>query len=385
MQILFISSWYPTESNPFYGVFVKEHSHAIHSTGNNIIVIALVIHRGKCIWQKKIVDFVDEGGVRTILIEINTKFRNIVYHAFPLQYLLIKSIYKKLLDERFEPDIIHSNVIFPSGIIGYFLSKYAKKKHIITEHWSRIKYFSCQPILSYWGRKAYNQADKILPVSVFLQNVISKSFNLASPRKFEVIGNVVDSTLFNYKAKHRENNLIRLCAIASWNTSKVPAKQPELLFKAISEIQKKNSCKVVLTMVGGGDKIETLKQLSCQLGINTNFTGYLPKEKIAKILHNSDYLVHPTLVETFGIVVVESLLTGTPVICSNVGALPELINKENGFLCKNTVEDWVQTLEKGMNTLFDGKMVTNSVKGKFDKEIIGKKIANIYENVMIDK
>ncbi len=381
MNILFLSSWYPTKKKPNSGIFVKEHAHAIHSVGNEVIVLALVVHHDSCLWKKEISDFIDEEGVRTVLVEVNTKFRDVIYHAFHLQYVILKRAYNKILRKSFDPDFIHSNVIFPAGVIGYFFSKYLNKKHIITEHWTRVKYFSTQFPLSYWGKKAYRNAVKILPVSRFLKKMIADSFDITNNNKFEIIGNIIDSDLFQYKPKQREEGVLRLCSIASWNKMKVPAKQPELLIKAISELQRNIPEKIQLTMVGGGDKIEDLKKMAADLHVNTVFTGFLEKKEIAKILQASDYFVHPTLIETFGVVIVEALLTGTPVICSNVAALPELISKENGILCENTVEDWTKALERACQAPFDGKAISDSIKHKFDQETIGKAITKVYDDL----
>src|ERR1035437_9997142 len=177
MKILFIASWYPTKKNPNFGIFIKEHAHAIQTSENEIIVLALVVHRSKELCSKTISDNFDENGVRTVLIEINTRFRDIVYHAVPLQYQLFKSAFKKYIQPGFTPEIIHSNVIFPAGIIGNWLAKYLKKPHIITEHWTRVRNFSQKPVLSHWGKLAYQNSNRILPVSEFLKNEIAESLD----------------------------------------------------------------------------------------------------------------------------------------------------------------------------------------------------------------
>ena len=59
-----------------------------------------------------------------------------------------------------------------------------------------------------------------------------------------------------------------------------------------------------------------------------NYTGNISKEKIVEILHDSDFFVHASYIETFSLVIAEALSTGTPVIASNVGAIPEFVNKK---------------------------------------------------------
>ena len=385
MNILFLSSWYPTNSNPNFGIFVKEHAHAIQTTENNIVVLAIVIHRSKKICSIITSDSLDNCGVRTILIEVNTCFRDIFYHAVPLQYFFVRKVYKKQIRSSFIPDIIHSNVIFPAGIIGHWLAKYLKKPHIITEHWTRVRNFAQIPILSYWGKKAYQHAARILPVSKFLQLEIMNSFSIENENKFKIIGNVVDSDTFSYKEKESNPKELKLCAIATWAHLKHPAKQPELLINALSLLQTEINQSISLTMVGGGDKVDELKELCRTKAVKAEFTGYLDKSEIVKKLQDSDFFVHATTIETFGVVVAEALLTGTPVICSNVSALTELISESNGELCENTVEDWVRGLKKKINTNYDKKQIALDIKQKYEKVTIGKSINSVYQDVFLNK
>jgi len=382
MNILFLSSWYPTKTNPNFGVFVKEHAHAIKTTGNEIIVLAIVIHRSKKIYSVTLSDNIDQAGVRTVLIELNTCFRDILYHAVPLQYCLIKSVFKKKILPDFNPDIVHSNVVFPAGIIGHWLSKSLKKPHVITEHWTRIHHFMQTPVISYWGKKAYEGATRILPVSFYLQQEIEPYLPGNHSDKFRIIGNVIDSDIFIYNEKQQLKTELKLCSIATWTYLKDPAKQPELLIQALSALQKEINQTILLTMIGGGDKVPELKKLCLAKSIKADFTGYLEKPEIANKLQDSDFFVHPTKVETFGVVVVEALLTGTPVVCSNVSALAELITPSNGILCENNVEDWVRGLKQAINSEFDRKQIAIDVKNKYDKKNIGIAINTVYQELI---
>jgi len=58
------------------------------------------------------------------------------------------------------------------------------------------------------------------------------------------------------------------------------------------------------------------------------YCGKLPKDKIAGILQDSDYFVHPSEFETFSVVTAEALMTGTPAIVANNTALPELVTRK---------------------------------------------------------
>lgn len=381
MRVLFISSWYPTKSNPNFGIFVKEHAHAIKTAGNEIAVLAIVVIRNKeKYYSKLITDFVDENGIRTVSIEINTRFRDFFYHLLPLQYFLAKKVFLKIIQPEFNPDIVHSNVIFPGGIIGDWLSRTIKKPHVITEHWSRLNDFMKKPVLSYLARKAYLNAKCIMPVSEFLKNNIMQVLATTKPIQYQVIGNVIASDTFFYKKKIHFSDTLKFCAVALWVRKKVPDKKPELFIEALSELQKEIKQPISLTMIGGGNKVNKLSRLCREKGINAEFLGYQNKKVIARGLQESDFFVHASRIETFGVVVAEALLCGTPVICSNVGALPELINKSNGVLCENTVEGWVEGLKEAISTSYNHAEISEHMKQKFSLEEIGKQFSSVYTN-----
>lgn len=381
MKILFISSWYPTKNNPNFGIFVKEHAHSIKLSGHDIVVVALILNKTNHPFQIKHSEFNDNHGVRTFILEINSALKDWIYYNEYLQYLLVKKTVDRLIHSGFKPDIIHSNVVYPTGIFGSRLSKKWRIPHIITEHWSRVENAIKLPFLSTKIISAYMNSNRILPVSCFLKNKISALIPKLENSKFDTIGNVVDSQLFFYKEKKIQPECLKFCAIATWANKRVPDKLPELFIEALSEFQKKTKSSISLTMIGGGDKLGELKQLCEIKNLKTDFTGYLTKTEIVEYLQNSDFFIHASTIETFGIVTAEALMCGTPVICSDTGALPELINDTNGILCENNAENWITGLEKLTTRKFNHLLISEEINKKFDMRSIGNKISSVYDSV----
>ena len=381
MKILFLASWYPTERNPNFGIFIKEHAHAIHAAGNEIIVLALVISKDKHFLKYTEKDVIDENGVRTILLEIKSRYSDYLNHIFLLQNYLIRKIYNKKIKNNFQPEIIHSNVVFPAGILGCKLSNVLKRPHVITEHWSRINGLLQKPYFGKIAIKTYQRADAILPVSEFLKMNIHGLIPTLNSVKIIPVPNVIDTNTFCYSTKELSNEVIRFCAVATWANKKIPDKMPELFIEALGKIQSENSRKIQLTMIGGGDKIPKLKELCLINQIDATFTGYLCKTEISKHLQAAHFFVHASTIETFGVVVAEALMCGTPVICSNVGALPELINNNNGVLCENNPESWFDAISLAINKNFDLKSISNGILNNFSPIAVGAKITEVYNSL----
>jgi glycosyltransferase involved in cell wall biosynthesis len=177
--------------------------------------------------------------------------------------------------------------------------------------------------------------------------------------------------------KNNESNEIRFCATATWMHKKTPDKKPELFIEALAQVQSTERKKIVLTMIGGGDKVDELKKLCKEKAVNAEFTGYIEKTEIAKKLQKADFFLHASTIETFGIVAAEALMCGTPVICSNVGALPEIINEANGMLCENTVESWVDGINMAISTSYNNELISKQISQRFGLFEIGQSIHSV--------
>lgn len=380
MNVLFLTAWYPTAENQGYGVFIKEHAKAIQSASNELVVLAVLSLYSKSFFEIRVNDFQDESGIRTVEILIHSRFRDAIYHLIPFQNRIAFHYYKKLISKDFVPEIIHSNVIFPAGTTGRYFQKKLHLPHVITEHWSKIESALSKFYLSRSIQKSFQEADAVLPVSNYLKSNILKLLPGLQSQKFHVVPNVIDSETYFYKPKLHSNETVKFCAVATWATKKIPDKMPELFMEALNIVQKSIHQKIVLTMVGSGDRVKELRKM--QLNYPVEFVGYRSKSEIADILHQSDFMLHASAMETFGIVVAEALMTGTPVVCSNVGALPELVDETNGILCENTLNDWVLGIEKALNAEFNHKKISEAVAHKFSYHSIGEQINEVYQQIV---
>jgi len=372
MKVLFISSWYPNSTNPLKGIFVKKHAQAIHSAGIEIEVLALSVSYSKKLFEKKINSFEDGDGIKTHIIELNSRFYKLIYIDLFLQFFFLKNYYYKKIKDDFKPDLIHSNVLFPAGILGYRLSKKEKLQHVITEHWSKVDKFMSKSLYASKGKKAYNHAKKVTVVSNYLKKSIAKYFNDES--KIEIVPNVVNTDLFFYRKKSPVPGVLIFTCVAHWSNPK----RPDLIFNSLENLSKKINKNIILNVVGEGNLLNELKKLNWNYKIN--YHGNKNAQDLSGLLQSSDYFLHASDIETFSIVIAEALSTGTPVLASNAGAIPELINGQNGFVCNNTLEEWTEGLMKLINKNdFEGKLISEQMK-KFNSESIGNQFKILYRS-----
>ncbi len=86
-------------------------------------------------------------------------------------------------------------------------------------------------------------------------------------------------------------------------------------------------------IIGDGPERQYLEHLAVRLGCRdaVRFWGSLPRQEVLARLADIDVLVHPSLHESFGYVVIEAMAAGTPVICLDTGGPACLVTKETGF------------------------------------------------------
>ena len=145
-----------------------------------------------------------------------------------------------------------------------------------------------------------------------------------------------------------------------------------------------------LIIAGKGGMLEELKNQADSMGISNKvyFTGYLNSKQIQKMYKCADVAVFPSTYEPFGIVALESMLSGVPTVVSDVGGLDEIIEhgvngmKSYAGNC-NSIADSVLTL------LYDHKLclnisknAKNKVKEQFNWNKIAQETHFIYEKAI---
>jgi glycosyltransferase involved in cell wall biosynthesis len=142
-----------------------------------------------------------------------------------------------------------------------------------------------------------------------------------------------------------------------------------------------------LDLVGDGPEREKYEEMvkSFSLRDFVQFHGVKPKEYIAELMRKSFFFVLPSFSENLPCVLIEAMASGLPCVATNVGGIPELVNKERGIL----VEPGNSTaLAEAIDYMLDHYKDYNSfeisdyAKNNFSYEAVGKKISAVYEDLL---
>jgi len=135
-----------------------------------------------------------------------------------------------------------------------------------------------------------------------------------------------------------------------------------------------------------GEACDVLKSINMA---NVTFLGEVSNEQRNKLMSKAKALIFPTggflvksnWMEVFGLVQLEALVSGTPVISSDNGACPEIIeNGKNGFVCRN-YEEMKGVIEENLVEDISPKTCRRIVEERFSSEIMARNYLTLYEKL----
>jgi glycosyltransferase involved in cell wall biosynthesis len=373
-QVLIISFWNPTPDNPQKGLFIQDQAAAVCRLSNNIIFLQVNILSNNRLFLKKTVEESAFFSCKRITINLSSRLWKFLYVNPWWSARIIFRIIKRRGDE-INPFIIHSNVIYPCGIAAYLIAKRMGARLIISEHWSKAEKLLKNPFYKRIALKAYRRCYAIICVSEFLSLKITRVTGHQNP---VVIPNIINTGLFSYLPKPPSGKAsLNFMCVGSWR----PPKRLDLIFGALNSYALETSRQILLRVVGKGLQVDMLKNLKTPENLHIEWFDYLEKPEIASLLHTTHIFVHASNIETFSLVTAEALSTGTPVLVSDTGALPELVSENNGILVENNPGSWLRGIREIVARQFDYETIAFQNQNKYSPDNVGNSILSIYNKV----
>jgi len=369
-HILVLPINYPSDVNPIAGTFFKEQVKAIASAGYKVGVLsfnALPLKKwSQC--HSKIENskgiIIDQTCFPSLpkLISVNHKIRT---------YFVKKKI-KRYINKNGHPDLIHVHV-HSSAEAAIWAKQRFGIPYVITEHYS---HFANNQLNSYqlkFAKRAFQFANERLCVSQSLGNTLTELFQLS----FKCIPNILDP---RFKL---DNKLISSTPYLLSVGSLSKVKNHQLLLKAFSRISQERP-ELNLIIAGEGPLKKDLISLSHELGISkrVKFVGNKTKSELTKLMSGAIRFCLPSNYETFGVVLIESMACGTPVIATNVGGIPEIVDSsELGILCKSDFKSFSDAILKSLDISYDNNKIAETTINKYGKVSFLEKITAVYSGL----
>jgi glycosyltransferase involved in cell wall biosynthesis len=394
MRILLLPSWWPSRIHPFSGIFFKEQIERLaqlHPEHQFIVLYwghpELELRPGQFIQTLKNL-FSFSSLPTPPQARPNLSFLRFPILTLPrkmfgvsLQTFFIKRILnKKFKAEKF--DLVHALVGHPAGIIAKAISEKLNIPYIITEVMSPFPFPQLRtPNRSIWKplSDAYSSAfANIADGKIKLETMKSEGFhnsryipNFINEEKFQIDENAG-------RIKPGKFNFFTLAGF-------VNQKGLDVLLNAIALLENRDDYHFIIG--GGGPLASYLKKMAHDLGIDhlIEWHHYIDRDRALYYYQRTDAFVLPSRNESFGIVYVESLFCGTPIVATRCGGPEEFVNSDNGLLCDiDDVSGLAEIMTKMRSTRnqYQSEKIRNWAYENYSSKVVCAKVIECYQQTI---
>ncbi len=248
--------------------------------------------------------------------------------------------------------------------------------------------------LRIFEERMLERSNRIIAVSDFTRRELLQYYKVKE-NKIRVIHNGVDVEKFqpaHDKRKAKEALGFNPNDIAVLSVGRLYARKGLFtLIESMPLVAKKfKNVKFIIAGKGLSNEFKKLVSYATKLGVKDNivFTGYFPDKKLPQLYQAADIFAFSTFYENLPFAVLEALSTGLPVVTTNVGGIPEMIESgRNGFLvqpsnARELADRVLYYLEHPSAASEMAFLARKTILERFDWRLIVKKVLKVYDEVL---
>ena len=379
MKILLITRGIPSPKAPQWGCFEKDQADALAAYGHDVVCISVDM-RTRLYWRKigithKKIDGIDYYN--SFLLP--DKFASILGNRIRLwnRRFQLCRLYRFVEKKHGKPDVMYAHYYY-CIYNGAILKSCNKIPLVGIEHASVLINEVIEAKVESTIKYGYNSADALIAVGKQLQATIRERFNVNAC----VIPNILGKEFLENKriSESKKTNKVIFISIGTL----IPRKGFDSLITAFSQLSA-SGYQWELKIVGSGpDNLQ--RQISISgLGNKIFLLGKKSKNEIVDLLRGSDVFVLASKSETFGVVVIEAMSMGLPVIATKCGGPEDFVGENQGLLVP--VGD-VEKLRQAIMYMcvnahkYDRKAISAECKERFGGNCVAKQLTDVFTKVV---
>jgi glycosyltransferase involved in cell wall biosynthesis len=382
MHILHLPSWYSTSDKPWRGMFVRDQALALSAAGVQVGV-AFVERRSLSRFNGLNLtashfqtEVQDEDDVPTIRMKGWSTFAQTVTGSL-LWSRLMRRLVESYAVVYGVPDLIHGHAALWGGYAAMLASRALQCPFVVTEHSSFVLTAELSPAQRQHAADIYRNASAVIAVSRNLKESVDA---IAGTPVAEVVPNTVDCDYFTIPPPRQKGapfTFLAVCDLVSY-------KRVDLLIRAFARLNVRNP-NTRLVIAGAGKDGRRLRALGRALvpQARIEFTGALPRWQVRQWMRQAGALVLCSDHETFGVVLIEAMATGIPVIATRSGGPEDIVMPDTGILVDCDDSD---ALLRGMTEIlrgrFDPTAIRENVRRRFGYPVIANRLHAVYERLL---
>ncbi len=387
-RILVIPSWYPPDG----GYFFKEHSESIAGLGYSVDVLVnrvLGIRKLMQVGLSALKPFSvkEENGlrvIRSVYLKIpGSEKRNIKGWSRQLvkQYARYQKNYGK-------PDLILVHSVTWAGYAASLIKERYNIPYLVVEHRSFFVWSTpearkmVRPYYLPFFEEAYRNCHTLVPVSESLMRGIRELMPWVE-EKVTVLPNMIREDMFLPPEQPRKSDPF----VFIWAGRFEHVKGIDLLLEATHLLKQKINSTFRIRLAGKGSLRSELELQSERLGLTgeVEFLGRISREEMQQEMQGANCFVLPTRYEAFGVVLIEAMASGLPVIATRSGGPDTIITKENGLLID---PDDVNQLAEAMEQIimnyddYQGENIRARTIGQYGQTAVMKQYDKLFKRIL---
>ena len=224
-------------------------------------------------------------------------------------------------------DVVHAHdwMTYPAGIAVALLRQKPLTVHVHSTEFDRSGMHVNQQIYDI-ERRGMHEAAMVIAVSKLTRHVINSRYGVA-PEKVQVVYNAIDADPSPGGHLGPPPGIERHGRNVLFLGRMTMQKGPEYFLAAARRVLEVMG-DVRFVMAGSGDRMGRTMDLAAELGLRERviFTGFLRGAEVDRVFRTADLFVMPSVSEPFGLVALEAISHGVPVIVSNQSGVAEILD-----------------------------------------------------------
>jgi glycosyltransferase involved in cell wall biosynthesis len=381
MKVLWLASWFPNRTHDSTGDFIERQARALSPLLDELVIIFVCKDENLTAGEIDIV--VEKNDAYTCYFGYygGTKAGGIWQrYKSQLQYLrLQKELYNRAYPGTQKPDLVHVHVAMRAGMMALHLLQKKGIPYLVSEHWSGYFKQSLHHLYNsgFWYRWCNKLVLKkcrlLIPVSQHLGRQITTHF---AKLPYQVVPNVVDTRLFHYTAVTQAGFTFLHPSYLDYS------KNVEGMLQAAAILQNEQVTFKIRFVGAIPARHIALAQALGVLQQTVFFEDKIAYNQVAKLMQQCNALLMFSRYENLPCIILESLCSGRPVVCSRVGGIPEVVNQQNGIMvAPGDIPALAAAMKKMILGEFetDAKQFAADAAANYSYPCVAQKLRAIYE------
>jgi glycosyltransferase involved in cell wall biosynthesis len=395
LRIIVVPSWFPSPQTPLAGIFFAEQTELLAKHAPSVEVHVFAVPR-----RNFEIPFRRPGAALRVLLgwwratkhSVRAAMPNYLVHTFETiawsdrvahggllqEARRMAGVARAIERERGPIDLVHAHVSHPAGFVAAELARLLGVPLVVSEHMSPFPFDDMRsadgtPFPDVLSPLRY--AARVTAVS----RAHARSIEQFVHRPIEVLPNFIDETRFA-PSERKPEVPFRLLSVGHL----VPQKGFDVLLRALAICLARGE-RLHLSIVGQGHARESLRALAREVGVEgaVTWVGAPDRAEMPAIYRAADAFVLASRHESFGVVVIEALASGLPVVATRSGGPEEIVTPECGLLVSpNDPEALVSAISEVARRHFDRAAIRRYFEATYSASAVVPRLERLYGDVL---